>query len=113
VFVGGGGKMLAEAGHYVPRITDKLIEATMFDVQQSDRTGPGNRGDSLYSPSKDGKERGGYPGHVAESSVYTKVKLHPVIASSLIAGLGLAAFAGWRSLSKSNGRSIEGSSNHA
>lgn len=113
VVVGGGGKVLAEAGHYVARITDKLLEATMFDVQQSDRTRPGNRGDSLYSPSKDGKERGGYPGHVAESSVYTKAKLHPVIAGSLIAGLGLAAFAGWRSLSKSNGRSIEGSSNHA
>src|SRR5215208_291136 len=27
VFVGGGGKMLAAAGHYAPRLTDKLIEA--------------------------------------------------------------------------------------
>lgn len=113
VVVGGGGKMLAEAGHHVPRLTDKLIEATMFDVQQSDRPKPNNRDDSLYSPSKDGKERGTYPGHVAESSVYMKVKLHPVIASSLIAGLGLAAFAGWRSLSRTNERSIGGSSNHA
>lgn len=113
VTVGGGGKMLAEAGHYAPRLTDKVLQAAMFDLQQSDRPKPKNRRDSLYSPLQDGKERGNYPGHVAESSVYTKAKLHPVIASSLIAGLGLAAFAGWRSLSKSNDRSIGGSSNEA
>jgi short-subunit dehydrogenase len=113
VFVGGAGKVLAEAEHYAPRLTDKVIEAAMFDVQQSDRPKSNNRGDSLYAPSKDGKERGGYPGHVAESSVYTKAKLHPVIASSLIAGLGLAAFAGWRSLSRTNSRTIEGRSNDA
>ena len=108
VFVGGAGKVLAEAGHYAPRLTDKLLEAAMFDMQQSDR--PNNRRDSLYSPSKDGKERGGYPGHVAESSVYTKATLHPMIAGSLIAGLGFAAFAGWRSLLKTNDR---GSSDYA
>src|SRR5215213_9613142 len=112
VFVGGGGKMLAEAGRHVPSLTDKVLEAAMFDVQQSDRPKRGNRRDSLYAPGKDGKERGGYPGHVAESSVYTKAKLHPVIAGSLLAGLGLAAVVGWRSLAKTNDRSIGGSSNH-
>ena len=110
VFVGGAGKVLAEAGHYAPRLTDKLLGAAMFDMQQSDRPQRNNRRDSLYAPSKGGKERGGYPGHVAESSVYTKAKLHPVIAGSLIAGLGFAAFAGWRSLARTNGK---GSSNHA
>jgi short-subunit dehydrogenase len=113
VFVGGGGKMLAAAGHYAPRLTDKLIEAAMVDVQQSDRPKPTNRRDSLYSPLRDGKERGGYPGHVAESSVYTKAKLHPVIAGSLIAGLGFAAFAGWRSLSKTNDDQTKGVRNDA
>jgi len=113
VIVGGGGKVLAEAGHFAPSLTDKVLEAAMFDVQQSDRPKRGNRRDSLYAPGKDGKERGGYPGHVAESSVYTKAKLHPVIAGSLLAGLGLAAVVGWRSLAKTNDRSIGGSSNHA
>lgn len=114
VTVGGGGKVLAEAGHYVPRLTDKWIEAAMFDMQQSDRPTPANRRDSLYSPLKDGRERGDYPGHVAESSVYTKAKLHPVVTSSLIAGLGLAAFAGWRSLARSHARTNDrGSSNYA
>lgn len=97
LYVGGGGKMLAEAGHHAPRLTDKLLEATMFEVQKSDR--PNDRHDSLYAASADGEERGGYSGHVAESSLYTKASLHPLLAGSLIAGLGLAAFAGWRVLS--------------
>ena len=99
LYVGGGGAVLAQAGHHAPGLTDKLMGAAMFDVQKSDRPKPANRRDSLYAPAKDGEERGNYPGHVAESSIYTKAKLHPVIAGSLIAGLGFAAWAGWRSLS--------------
>jgi short-subunit dehydrogenase len=98
VYVGGGAKALAVAGHYAPRLTDKVLEAMMFDVQQSDQPSPYNRIDSLYAPSADGEERGRYPGHVAESSVYTKASLHPLLAGTLIAGLGVAALAGWRSL---------------
>lgn len=97
VFVGGGGKVLAAAGYHAPRLTDKLMEATMFDIQKSDRRKPSNRTDSLYAPSADGEERGGYPGHVAETSVYTKASVHPLLAGSLLAGLGFALFAAWRS----------------
>jgi short-subunit dehydrogenase len=101
LYVGAGGKVFSEAGHHAPRLTDKLMEATMFDLQKSDRQKPNYRPDSLYAPSADGEERGGYSGHVAESSVYTKASVHPLIAGSLIAGLGLAVYAGWRSLSAS------------
>lgn len=107
LYVGGGGAVLAAANHHAPRLTDKVLGAMMFDVQQSDRPESNHRQDSLYAPSKDGEERGGYPGHVAESSVYTKASLHPFITGSLIAGLGLAALVGWRSLSR------EGVGNHA
>jgi len=102
LYVGGGGKVLAEASHLAPRLTDKLIEAMMFDVQQSDRQAPPARRDSLHAPIADGEERGGYPGHVAESSVYTKAAKHPLITGSVIAGLGLAALAAWRSVSASS-----------
>lgn len=104
VTVGGGGKVLAATNQYAPRLADKVIGAMMFDVQKSDQPRAANRGDSLYAPLADGEERGGYPGHVAESSIYTKAKLHPIIAGSVIAGFGLAAWAGWRSL---NGNSNE------
>ena len=107
LYVGGGGAVLAQAGHHAPRLTDKLMQATFFDVQKSDRPASSNRADSLHAPSKDGEERGGYPGHVAESSVYTKASLHPLITGSIIAGLGLAALVGWRSLSR------EGNGSHA
>ena len=108
LYVGGGGKALAAAGHYAPRLTDKVMEAMMFDMQKSDRQKPPARQDSLYAPIDDGDERGGYPGHVAESSVYTKASKHPLITGSVIAGLGLAALAAWRSVSANsseNGRS--------
>ena len=98
LYVGGGGKILAEAGRIAPRLTDKLMEATMFDMQKSDRPKLIDRRDSLHAPTRDGEERGGYRGHVAESSVYTKASLHPLITGSLIAGLGFVAWAGWRSL---------------
>lgn len=100
VYVGGGGRILAEAGHHAPRLTDKLMEATFFALQKSDRPTPHHRRDSLYAPSEDGRERGEYSGHVAESSVYTKAALHPLIAGSLLAGVGWAAWAGWRSLNR-------------
>ena len=106
VVVGGGGKVLAEAGHHAPRVTDKLIEATFFDLQKSDREKPAGRRDSLYAPLADGRERGGYPGHVAESSIFTKASIHPMITGSLLAGLGFVAFVAWCSLSdQRNGRS--------
>ena len=40
VYVGGGGKVLSAASHYAPRLTDKLMQAAMFDVQQSEREKP-------------------------------------------------------------------------
>ena len=106
VTVGGGGKVLAEAGHHAPRLTDKLMGAAMFDLQKTERERPAGRRDSLYAPLADGRERGGYPGYVAESSVFTKASVHPLITGSLLAGLGFAAFVAWRSLSEQrNGRS--------
>jgi hypothetical protein len=102
--------MLAEAGHHIPRLADKVMKRMMVDQQQSDRPKPANRQDSLYAPSGDGEERGRYPGHVAESSVYTKASVHPLITGSVIAGLGIAAFAAWRTFYDHKG---ERNSNHA
>lgn len=96
LIVGGGGKVLSEASQLAPGLTDKVLEAMMFDVQKSDRPKPSGRPDSLHAPIADGEERGGYPGHVAETSVYTKAAVHPLITGSVIAGLGLAALAAWR-----------------
>jgi short-subunit dehydrogenase len=98
LYVGGGGKMLVEAGHYAPRLTDKLMEATMSSWQKSNRQKDVDRPNNLHGPGAGGEERGNYSGHVAESSVYTKAAIHPLIAGTLLAGLGFAVFAAWRAV---------------
>lgn len=99
VFVGAGGKMLSMMGEYAPRLTDKYMEATMLDAQKSDQPDYVNQNEGLYE-SLDNRlaQRGGYQGHVAESSIYTKASLHPLITTAatgaaLVAlGAGVAYF---------------------
>jgi short-subunit dehydrogenase len=94
VFVGAGGKGISAAGHYAPEITDKVMEWTMFDLQQTERPVSDHQPNALYQPSGPYAERGGYQGHVAESSMYTKASLHPLIVGGLLlAGAGLAYIA--------------------
>lgn len=93
VFVGAGGKMLSMMGEYAPRVTDKVMESTMLDIQKSDRPDEDRSRESLYR-SNDGSlnERGGYEGHVSESSLYTTASLHPVLTGTALA-LGAAGLA--------------------
>ena len=106
VHVGGAGKFLSKLGQLAPRLTDKLMEATMFDMEKADQPRLPKRQDSLHLPSVDGDERHGYPGHVAESSIFTKASLHPVLTTTLFVGAGLALAAWWRSRWSTNGGPI-------
>ncbi|MCA1590064.1 MAG: SDR family oxidoreductase [Acidobacteria bacterium] len=93
VFVGGGGKALSMMGKFAPRLTDKYMETMMLDAQKSDRPGGNNGRESLYEPNDNRLlERGGYEGHVSESSIYTKASLRPVLTGGLVA-LGAAGLA--------------------
>ena len=90
VYVGGGGKFLSLAGEYAPRATDKLMEAAFIPMQQKDEPPHADRPDSLHETAGEGgRERGGYEGHVAESSIYTKASLHPLLTGAAIFGAGL------------------------
>jgi len=90
VFVGGGGKALSAMDKFAPRLTDVYMEKTMISQQQSDEPADADPYEGLYEP-RDSRlrERGGYDGHVAESSVYTNASLHPVKAAA--ASVGIAA----------------------
>lgn len=94
VFVGAGGKTISALGEYAPRLTDLIMENTMIDLQKTDERAGANPLESLHAaPDGSLTERGGYKGHVAESSMYTKASLHP-FATATALGLGLgAAFA--------------------
>jgi short-subunit dehydrogenase len=100
ITIGGGGRFLSAMGTALPRLTDIYMERAMFSSQQSDLPAeqqPGN----LYEPlGRENLERGSYGGHVMKSSVYTQAALSPG-RMLLAAGVGLAVFAGIRSLANS------------
>jgi short-subunit dehydrogenase len=90
LFVGGAAKAMSAGGKYAPRLTDYLMEATMFDQQQTDQPARGDRHGILRLPSHDLRERGEFPRHVFESSVYTKAEMHPLLATAAVVAGGLA-----------------------
>ncbi len=92
VFVGAGGKAFSMFGKYAPRTTDKVMEMTMFDIQKTDKPADSEKESGLYTAASNLEERGGYEGYVAESSLYTKASLHPVVtgAALLAVGAGIA-----------------------
>ncbi|MBC7901278.1 MAG: SDR family oxidoreductase [Saprospiraceae bacterium] len=94
VFVGAGGKAFSLMGKFAPRTTDMIMEATMIEMQKSDKPENGRSMESLYySPDGSLTERGGYEGHVAESSLYTKASLHPITTGAAVAlGIGGLAY---------------------
>ena len=101
ITIGGGGRLITALGSALPRLTDYYMERSMFHSQRSDIPAE-ERPDNLYVHSPlEGKERGDYSGHVMQSSAYTRMTLSPGKAL-LAAGLGLAVFAGLRSLTGSD-----------
>lgn len=97
ITIGGGGRLITALGTALPRLTDFYMERAMFSSQRSDIPSAGEGG-NLYAPAaREGMERGRYEGHVMQSSVYHRTALSPAKAL-LAAGLGLAVFAGIRSL---------------
>lgn len=91
VFAGGGGKAISMSGQYAPRVTDKVMEWSMFEMQKSDEPPARSRDDNgLYKASGDLRERGHYDMPIFERSIYTKASLHPFVTGAIIAGAGIA-----------------------
>ncbi len=89
VTVGAGGRVITGMGRVTPRLTDRYMEASMFDQQMSDEPTSSRRRDTLHRPVKgDLSERGDYPGHVARTSAYTGARLHPIRTALAVAALG-------------------------
>lgn len=95
LYVGGAGKALATAAFLVPRLVDKVMEARLFDAQKEDFPSHGPH-QGLDTPAGSLLASGGYSGHVAKSSLYTRATEHPLLTTGLIAaGLGLIYAAAW------------------
>lgn len=103
VFAGAGGKMISAQGYHLPRLTDKYMEKVILRQQMTDRPNDESVHRGLYEPSGELKERGGYPGHVSETSLYTKASLHPLLTAACAVGAGLTVAALLRNGSSRNG----------
>jgi short-subunit dehydrogenase len=91
LFVGSAGKMFAVAEKLAPRMTDLLMEQTMFRQQHSGR--PRRERDGLFAANNDLRERGDNEGMTREMSLYTAAVTHPKISLVTLLGIGVAAAA--------------------
>ncbi len=88
--VGFGGFLIAKLGTLFPRATDLLMSAVMLDAQKSRATGRPAMRDNLYEPRQDGAERSSLGLPARRSSLFLKAQMHPLAATGLLAGAGLA-----------------------
>jgi NAD(P)-dependent dehydrogenase (short-subunit alcohol dehydrogenase family) len=100
ITIGGGRRFITALGMTLPHLTDLYMERAMFSSQRSDAPARSRAGNLYQSAAEGARERGGYQGHVRRSSLYTRAALSPGKAL-LAAGLGLAVFAGIKSLASS------------
>jgi NAD(P)-dependent dehydrogenase (short-subunit alcohol dehydrogenase family) len=96
---GGAAAALRVAEVLAPALTDGYMERKFFTKQKTQES-IGDRPDNLHAPvAYDGGERGrNWTGHTRRSSLYTEAVLRPRRALLALAGLGLAAAAGARTL---------------
>jgi hypothetical protein len=92
VFAGGGAKVMSALGYFG---LDTFMEWTMVKLQQTGRPARTHTEDALFhsQPTSGLRERGGHPGHVLESSLYTRASLHPMVTGGSFVVAGLAAVA--------------------
>ena len=95
ITVGAGGRMLAMMGRVAPRSTDLYMETALFS-QSQDHTGTVRTQDSLYQPKRDGQAEGPYPGHVMQSSAYTRAMLSDAARMLPFVAAGAVLIAGAR-----------------
>jgi NAD(P)-dependent dehydrogenase (short-subunit alcohol dehydrogenase family)/glyoxylase-like metal-dependent hydrolase (beta-lactamase superfamily II) len=93
-YAGGAGVGFGWMEKLLPRLTDRYMEATMFDQQQTEEPAHPRGSGSLYRPSGPSlAERGGYDGMVQNASPYDKAKNHRQTLGLLALGVGVLAAA--------------------
>ena len=109
LYVGGYGFTLSLLARLFPRITDRIMELAMVRTQQTteDPGDPAAR-DNLFEPKKDGSVDGSQETFVRRRSRFLQAQKHPLAATALLAGVGIAGAMAWRSASSSNRRISHG-----
>jgi short-subunit dehydrogenase len=93
VTVGGIPRLQGAIAAIAPRLVDLFMEQQMWNQMQSDR--PAYSADSLHRPSGQdyGMRRGHQPGHVMQSSTYTRAALSDVARAAPLIAIGAAVAA--------------------
>lgn len=92
IYVGGYAKAMSLANRFVPRLLDWA--GTHQVASQLSREPARNPSGALHrSAGDEGRTRGGHPGYVMGSSLYTRGALNPVARSFAVGLAGLAALA--------------------
>jgi short-subunit dehydrogenase len=98
IIVGGAGRLQVAMSHVAPRLTDRVMERTMFAPQKThDREQP--REGNLYRAQRDGRTTGVQRSYTMQSSAYTRAAMSPASRLVPFAAAGLALIAArtyWR-----------------
>jgi NAD(P)-dependent dehydrogenase (short-subunit alcohol dehydrogenase family) len=95
LFVGGAGKLMSVMGTVAPRLTDAVMERTMFSGQKKNERRHG--GDALRAPQGDDEMHGDSEHHVMRSSAYTRAamsdmgRILPVLAFGAVMAASVRA----------------------
>ena len=109
LYVGGFGFTLSLLARIFPRITDRIMELTMVRTQQSpDDPGDPAARDNLFEPKKDGSIDGSQDNFVRHKSRFLQAQKHPLAATALLAGVGVAGAFAWQAANSSNRRISHG-----
>jgi len=92
VFVGGGGRMIGALGVLAPPASDAFMRKVMAPQSKLKDIAPTQK-NALDAPSDNLAERGNFPGHTRETSLYTYSAFHRTLTGALLLGAGLAAYA--------------------
>ena len=93
IMVGSAAKTFSVAEKYMPRVTDRYMEKTMFTQQQKKSRPRQRRPDALYRAGEGLMQDGDYEGHVMRTSAYTAASLHPLATVAILGLAGVAAAA--------------------
>ena len=94
VTVGGGGRMITSMARHTPRLFEKFMETVFAKQEKSDHPARPLHDNGLDRAAGRLQERGNYPGHTRETSLYTAATLNPLATAAVVAGAG-AALALW------------------
>ncbi|HYO08073.1 MAG TPA: SDR family oxidoreductase, partial [Tepidisphaeraceae bacterium] len=92
ILVGGGAKFFSLMEKVAPRLTDLMMQRTMFKQQKAGTRGQ-RSGIGLHRHGIGGEQSGGYEGHVMKTSLYTAATTHPWMTGLILGATGAAVAA--------------------